>query len=199
MELDLQVNTIGVLKFLETVHKKQVPYATSSALNATIFEVRKEIVGRTWEAAFEARNKRFPNTLFRVRKATKRRFSVTLYDRLGRASLDLHAKGAVKRPKAGSLAIPTGNIKRTASGKISKARRPQGLRNSFVADLRGRGRAVWQRYGRDGSKLRLMYDLERSAQISKRFMFYEDAEKVALRQYPRQWDKSFMRAVRTAR
>lgn len=199
MNLGVQVDTKGVLKFLEVVHKKQVPFATSNALNATIFKVRKRIVGPTWNAAFDTKNGRFPSTLFKVRKASKRRLSASLFDRLGRASLDLHTTGGVKRPKGGSLAIPTSNIKRSATGKISKGKRPQGLKNSFVANLNGRGRAVWQRYGRKGSKIRMMYDLERSARISKRFRFYEDAEKVALKEYPKEWEKSFIKAVRSAR
>jgi len=199
VQLKVKIQTKGVLKFLERLHRKQLPFATASTLNETIFAVRKQIVGSTWNQAFDVKNTRAATAAFRIRKASKRRLAASIYDRLGRSSLALHASGGTKRPRGGRLAIPTSNIKRTATGKISKSKRPQGLKNSFVADLNGRGLGVWQRYGRKGSKLRLMYDLERTARIRKRFKFYEDAEKVALRVYPKAFERNFIKAVRTAR
>jgi hypothetical protein len=38
--------------------------------------------------------------------------------------------------------------------------------------------AIYQRYGRGGSKVRLLYVLQLSARIRKRFRFYEGAERI---------------------
>ena len=199
VQLRIKVETKGVQRWLHKLHKRQLPFAYSVALNDTIFSVRKYIVGPTWRRAFDVRNKRFASAAFRVEKATKRKLESSLFDRLARASLDLHADGGTKRAKGSNLAIPSSNIKRTASGKISRAKQPRNLKNSFVANIRGQGSAVWQRYGKNGSKIRLMFDLERSARIKKRFRFYEDAEKITIKRFPKYFEKAFNRAVRTAR
>ncbi len=76
-------------------------------MTATAFEVRTEIVERTFRKAFTVRNRRFPGFAFRVVKATKRRQVASVFDRTGRASLALHAEGGTKRARSGRLAIPS--------------------------------------------------------------------------------------------
>lgn len=198
VSMRVSVNTKGVLKYLETIQKKQVPYATSQALNSTIFDVRKQIVGPTYRRAFNVRNSRFASAAFRVEKASKRRLRAKLFDRLERGSLDLHAEGGTKRPKSGSLAIPTDKIKRTSGGKIPKGKKPRNLAGGFVGNPFGKGRGIWQR-DRRTRRLKLMYDLERSARIRRSFDFYRDAEKVASRVYPRHWEREFIWAIRKPR
>ena len=59
--------------------------------------------------------------------------------------------------------------------------------------------AIYQRYGRGGSKVRLLYVLHRSAKIRKRFRFYEDAERITRSVSPKLFSKNFSQAIRTAR
>ena len=59
--------------------------------------------------------------------------------------------------------------------------------------------AIYQRYGRGGKQVRLLYVLHRSAKISKRFRFYEDAERITRAVSPKLFSKNFSHAIRTAR
>lgn len=198
ISLNVEVETEGVLKLLVGLSRDQIPYATSQALNSTIFDVRKQIVGETWARAFKVRNARYPSAAFRVTKASKRELHATLYDKLQRTSLPLHAEGGIKRPRGRSLAIPTEKIKRTGSGKIPAGKKPRTLPNSFVGNPFGKGRGIWQKDKRTG-RMQLMYDLEVLARIRKRFNFYQDAERVVDRVYSKHWERSFNRALATAR
>ncbi|MFD2112035.1 hypothetical protein [Thiorhodococcus fuscus] len=51
-------------------------------------------------------------------------------------------------------------------------------RTKFVGEVNGIY-GVWQRYGRGGSKLKLLAKIEREAERSKRWEFYETGQKVA--------------------
>jgi hypothetical protein len=59
--------------------------------------------------------------------------------------------------------------------------------------------AIYQRYGRGGSKVRLLYVLHRSAKIPKRFRFYEDAERITRSVSSKLFRRNFSQAIRTAR
>jgi hypothetical protein len=59
--------------------------------------------------------------------------------------------------------------------------------------------AIYQRYGRGGSKVRLLYVLHRSAKIRKRFRFYEDAERITRSVSPKLFRKNFSHVLKTAR
>ncbi len=185
--------------FIRGLARKQLPFATANAINSTCFDIRKEIVSHTYPEAFDVRNKHFARAAFRVGKASKRRLVGRVYDRLGRGWLERQARGGTKRPDGSNLAIPTRNIKRTASGRIGVAKRPRNLRNAFVADLRGRGKAVYQRYGRKGKKLRLAYVLEPRARVDQRFDFYEDANRIVNKRFVAHFSRAFAHAVRTSK
>ena len=185
--------------FVRGLARRQLPYATANAINSTCFDIRDNTVKRTYPKAFKVRNKNFARASFRVGKASKYRLEGRVYDRLGREWLERQARGGTKRPTGSNLAIPTRNIKRTASGRIGKAKRPRNLRNAFVADLKGKGKAVYQRYGRKGKNIRLAYVLEPRAKVSKRFDFYEDAKRVVDKRFASHFSRAFAHAVRTSK
>ena len=59
--------------------------------------------------------------------------------------------------------------------------------------------AIYQRYGRGGKQVRLLYVLHRSAKIRKRFRFYEDAERITRQVSPKLFARNFVHAVKTSR
>jgi len=185
--------------FVRGLARKQLPYATASAINSTCFDIRDNTVKSTYPEAFTVRNKTFARTAFRVGKASKRRLEGRVYDRFGYSWLERQARGGTKRPTGSNIAIPTENIKRTSTGRISKAKRPRTLRNSFVGDLKGKGKAVYQRYGRKGQKIRVAYVLEPKVQVEQGFDFYEDARRVVDKRFASHFSRSFAHAVRTAK
>ena len=192
---------------LTDIEKRQVPFATAGAINDTLFDVRKQIVGVTAPRAFEVRNRRFFGVAFRVEKAKKAKLSGAVFDRLGRASLGLHARGGVKRPRGQHIAIPGRDIedKRTAGGAIRKALRPRqvlgkaGRRAAFKIKFRSGQEAIVRRKGKKATPLQVLWLLERSAVIRKTFRFYEDATTIARRVLPGHFRKRLREALRTAR
>jgi len=59
--------------------------------------------------------------------------------------------------------------------------------------------AIYQRYGRGGKQVRLLYVLHWKARIPKRFRFYEDAERITRQVSPKLFARNFAHAVKTAR
>lgn len=200
MRINVKSNIGRVLgPFVLGLSRKQLPYATASSINSTCFDIRDNTVKRTYRKAFKVRNRNFARASFRVGRASKRKLEGRVYDRLGREWLERQAQGGTKTPEGSNLAIPTRNTKRTASGRIGKAKRPRNLRNAFVADLHGRGKAVYQRYGRKGKHIRLAYVLKPKARVEQRFDFYEDARRVVDKTFAGHFAKAFAFAVRTGR
>ena len=192
---------------LNDIEKRQIPFATAGAINDTLFDIRKQIVGVTAPRAFDVRNRRFFGVAFRVDKATKRNLRGAVFDRLGRASLALHARGGTKTPRGKHIAIPSREIedKRTKGGAIKKALRPRqvlskaGRRQAFKIKFQSGQEAIVRRKGKKRSPLQVLYLLERSARIRKSFRFHEDATKVARRVLPGHFRKRLRQALRTAR
>lgn len=198
MRVSVKSDIAAFRRQLRRDQRRQIPFAVSRAINETAFDVRRRIIGPTWARAFTVRNRRFPAAAFRVAKATKRHLTASVFDRLGRASLDLHATGGIKRPRGRHIAVPRGAIKRTATGKVGKARRPAAVlarANVFRRRL-GAREYILQRT-RKG--LRPLYLLISRARIAKRFRFAEDARRVVERRFRRRLFVSLGKALRTAR
>jgi hypothetical protein len=202
MQISVKSNISAFAKAMDAFGKNQIPFATHRAINKTAFDVRDEIVKETFPKSFTVRNKRFASQMFRVDKATKRNLTARVYDRLGRDYMTNQAEGGIKRPRGNNIAIPSRQLKRTASGKVPKAKQPRnvlggrGYRTTLdsgqpiIAEQTGRGAA---------RKQRVLYILENIARIPKRFPFYEDANKTAGRMFDRNFKKSFAFAKQTAR
>lgn len=171
---------------------RQLPFATSLAVNDTAFDIRHSTV-KLFNSSFQIRNKRFASTAFRVQRGNKRNLTARVYDRLGRDWLKRQAKGGTKKARGRSLLVPI-EAKKTGRG----TRPPRSYKNSFIGTVRGK-KGVFQRYGRKGSKLRLLFLLKPSVKVPQRFDFYPNAKRVARRNFPHNYAKAWRRAVATAR
>jgi len=201
LSLNVGSNINQVAGWLTNVQRKQLPFATAGALTATAFDVRKHVVEKTFPRDFDLRNKRFAGAVLRVEKANKRKLRAAVYDRLGREYLETQARGGIKRPTGQWISIPTQHIKRTAAGKIGKAKRPRNIVNKPNVFFRHQGPTpdiVRMPRGK-GKSLEVLYQLVPLARIPKRLRFYEDAAKVVQRRMVPNFKKSFERALRTAR
>ncbi|WP_299393254.1 hypothetical protein [Pelagibius sp.] len=200
IDLSVRSNIKELERYLTRVQRRQLPFATSQALNGTIFAVRRRIVGRTFGEAFKIRNKRFPSAAMRVKKATKKRLEATLFDRLGRDYLQRHTTGGTKRPFTGRrLAVPTRKVKRTGTGKVPRSLQPTTLRNKpnvFVGRFKRPEAGLWRR---TKAGVQLLYTMPQTARIDRSFRFYEDATGVVNRQFNRRFFVALKRALRTAR
>lgn len=202
MQINMKSNISAVTKAMDAFGKNQIPYATSRALNDTAFAVRNQIVEKTYPQSFTVRNKRFASTMFRVGKSTRRKLVATVFDRLGRDYMVDQAKGGIKKPRGNSIAIPTRNVKRLASGKVSKAKQPRNLLNgkAYKTKLKNGQEVIAQETGRGATKKqKVLYILEQTASIPKRFSFYEDGQRIAQRDFNKNFANWFREAKRTAK
>ena len=199
--LSVKSNVKDFSRGLSKIQRRRIPWASKTALNDTIAGVRKRIVGRTWPRAVTVRSRRFMGTALRREFATMRKQRAALFDRLGRDFLPLQAEGGIKRPRGAHIAVPIErNVRRTASGKVRKSQLPRVVLRKpkvFTGRIRSAHTAIAERTRRGG--LKLLYTLIRSAPITKRFMFYEDAAASSARQFPRHLARRFTQALRTAR
>lgn len=202
LSINMTSNASQVQKAMQGL-SKQLPFAMSQALNSTAFDIRKQIVDRTYPQSFNVKNKRFANAMFRVEKASKRKLSAAVFDRLGKDYMAMQAEGGTKLPRGRNIAIPGRANQRTSTGKIPRARQPRQIIASgkaYKTTLRGGQQAIVQPQGRGKVKrLKVMYVLEQTARIPKRFDFYEDANTVSRRKFDKNFSKAFARAKATAK
>jgi hypothetical protein len=198
--IQVKSNAKEVGRFLMNVHSKQIPFATAGALTSTAFDVRKELIDNTYPNAFALKNKTFPRVVTNVKKASKRNLVASVGNVSGRAIdyLSLHAEGGVKTPRGRSLAIPTKHTKRGAKGAVPKAQRPRALlskKGAFITSVNGT-RVIMQE-GKRGKKAQVKYVLTPKAKIDKALRFFEDARRVALKVFDKNFATAFALAIRT--
>lgn len=157
----------------------QVLFAASQAMNDASKVTREELITSTWPDHVKVRSAGFMRASLSREFATKRNPRITIFDKLDRGNLLLHAEGGVRQAKEGSLAIPEAKLaaRRTSKG-IPKALRPRTLPNSFR-----KGDVIYQRTGAGKSKgLKLMYVLKPSAHIPRQVPFEADFNRIMTRE-----------------
>lgn len=206
LSVNVTSNYKKLTRSLDQLGKKQLPFAFSKTLNETMKAVAKYTVARTYPRAFDVRNKGFFKAAMftgdAVRWATKTKLRASARDRFDRGNLQLHATGGTRRARSGSMAIPSRYTKATRGARgVRKNLRPRAVVDTpkgFI-DRDGPRDAIYQRYGRGGKQVRLLYVLQPSAKIRKRFRFYEDAERITRQVSPKLFTRNFAHAVKTAR
>lgn len=173
--------------------KKQFKFATSKALNDTAFDVRRSSIA-LFERSFEVRNKRFISTALRVKKASKRNLEAHVYDRLGRDWLARQVKGGTKTARGKYLAIPVA-AKRTARG----SRDPRSYAKSFIQTTRSGSTGVFQRFGRGGKRVRMLFKLQPTTRVPKGYPFYKNAKRETRKLFDGHFANAWRFAIRTAR
>ena len=199
MDIKLSGNYRELEKRLNSVQRKQLPFAFSKTLNDTAKKVRKQIVERTYPRSFDVRDKRFANATFSIKFSNKRNLVAVVFDRLDRANLKLHAEGGTKRAKSGNIAIPSRYVKERRSGRgVRKSLRPRTVVDTPKGFIQREPRkAIYQSYGRKGANKRLLYSLKSFANIRKTFPFYEDANRTVDRHLQRSFNVNLRKALRS--
>jgi len=102
LNINMTSNASKVQKAMQGF-SKQFPFAMSRALNATAFQIRKEIVEKTYPQSFDAKNRAFANAMMRVEKANKRKLSAAVFDRFKRNYMTNQAEGGIKQKSGVTL------------------------------------------------------------------------------------------------
>lgn len=179
---------------LRDLARTQIPFALSKMLNDTAFDVRHDTVNRVYPNAFQVRNRRFAGSAFRVKRATKRMLEAHVFDRFNKDWLARQVTGGTKTARARYLTVPV-----AASRSARGTRDPRTYSKSFIGKTRDGRKAIFQRFGRGGKNVRMLFALKPSVTINREFRFVEEGRKTAARTYGDNWDKAFTQAMRTAR
>ena len=175
VKININSNLKSFTKNLNRFAKTQVPNATRSTLNETAFELKNHIVKKIFPKAFTVRNRRFPNLLFKFKKATKQKLESSVFQKTidGRAFdvITKSATGGIKKARGGRVAIPTSNIRLGAKGIRANRRQRQVLNNpkGFIKDKK-----IYLQ--KTKSKLQLLYFLKEFVKIRKTFPFEESSK-----------------------
>lgn len=217
LTIDISSDIDAALRDVRDTFEREIPFVMASALTDTAFDVRRRVVGSTYPNAFEVRNKALPGRMFRVmdetggvlrggvRSVTRALKAtgvaeISVGDELGRDWSQRNATGGTKTARGGTIAVPTeGDNLRGVSGRVLKRNKPLAIvqrKNHFLLKKGGRKVAIMQRRGKDTTAVYLFMN---SAQIPKRFRFYEDAEDTTLRVFSGHFDSRFARVIRTSR
>ncbi len=214
MGVEINVDAIPIEKTLEIIRKfgKQLPFATSKAINETAFIVQdKEVINI--QEKFTTRTKWFKKrTRFgvNVKTSNKRNLIATIFSRA--PWLKKQEEGGIKvHPKQTPiikkkvLLMPEKSIRKEKSRLIPKRFQPAKLladpkkNRVFFIDTPGGG-LLLQRKGKGKSaKTKVLFFAEERAKVPPILKFEETGEKVVQKTYKKNFGKALAFAIRTAK
>lgn len=198
IQMSIKVDAKPALKYLNAVARKQIPYATSLALNRSSEKARDKFLQElprrvTLRTSWWKPQNRFGfNVQYSHKRAWPDLFTV-IYTRA--PWMALHETGGIKKPAKKALAVPTEYVRRGKTGKISKAQKPAGIKNRFIKDVGGTP-ILFKRLKRS---IRPMYVLTPSARISPVLRFSRTISAEVSRSFPGEFSRAFEEARRSAK
>lgn len=198
MEISVKDNIKEIERQLSRLQRKQIPFATSMALNNTAFQARKALMAQA--PVKLNRPTKYTVNAFRVAKASKRKLVASVYVDDSRAHyLKYQIEGGTRIGKGMGTGVPTRNRKLNAYGNIPGRR--SGLvkgKKQFISTIKGVP-GVWERYGRKGRKVRLMVGFEKQVTYRPLFPFYKIVGGVVRGRFKRNLERAIVRALGSAR
>ena len=196
MRISVKDNIKEVTKGLSKTHKEQIPFATASAINKTLFDLRKEMGKQTTKHL--DRPTPFTQRGFVVGTAKKTTLKGMLFLKdVVEKYLKFQIEGGT-RSTGKNIPIPYkpnarlnkfGNIIGKRSGLVKKS-------NQYIGEVNGIN-GVWEK--QKNGKNKLIIAFERSVNYRKRFPFYTIAEMFSKNVFDKNFTKAFLRAVRSSR
>lgn len=179
--------------------RKDIPFVTARAINDTLFDVRRRIVGSTYPNAFTVRNVRFASLNWYVDTITTggrnagsfRAFKAGDIDRMEgglmqrsfntggvREWTENQTLGGVKTARGLNIAIPAKPEQlRNKGGSIKKGMKPRNItkrKDTFmIKDKGGRKKYIAKRI-KGTKQIDVVYRFQNRASIDARFKFYID-------------------------
>jgi len=224
--LTIDQQGIGLLQRRSQLIARQLPFATSQALNSTAFDARTALNSAT-RGYFNSPT-RFTQTAFLVERSKKADLTAYVYanNDKGRSRsryLRYQIQGGTRRQKgyerfflnspndgtipSGSVFVPTSNVKLTAQGNVSIAtlqRINKGLSGNprggfFIGTPRGQGNRPPGIYRRSREQLFAYFLAKPRPDYDKRFPIQDIGGKVIERRFNNYLRTSLERAIASAR
>ena len=198
MRISVKTNTKELTKKISRLFTKQIPFATSVALNSTAFGLRG------WEMAQMPAylDRPTPFTLRGVRftKSNKRNLTASVYlTEVVNEYLKYQIHGGSRPAKRGRV-LPAWNTKTNSYGNLprGKSKTLRKKANVFSGTPKGKPAGIWQSTKGGGLKALLIYE-KGSSTYKKKFPWFKIGRKYVRANFDKEFIKAFNRAVKTAR
>jgi hypothetical protein len=195
MQVSVKSNIKEITKFTTNVQKKQIPFATSVAINNTLFDLKTEMA-KQMDKKLD-RPTPFTKRGFFINKAKKNLLiGVLLMKDIVANYMQYQIEGGT-RATGKQIPVPYkpnarlnkfGNIIGKRTGLIKKS-------TQFIGNINGTEGV----YERTKQGLKLIIGFERSVNYRPRFPFYVIAAKFSNAVFDRKFAKAFERALRSAK
>lgn len=203
MDVSLIVDDQNFLKGYEKM-QQQVPFTNSTAINACAVNAQTDIRAHMHDA-FTIRRSSFMDRTIKISKFAKKTDQeaiVTVSPPGGVAPdfLTRHEDGGTMTPRGNSFAIPTDEIRPNINTVISKGKRPRNLPGAFVKKNKaGKPMLMYVKGRGKNRKLVAAYLLQRSITLKPRLKFEETGLASINRNWQRNVEAAWSKAVSTAK
>ncbi len=198
MRMSFASNIRDVERDLSDAARRQLPFATSVALNDTVADVQKNETRRLSKQL--DRPTPFTKRAYAIRRASKRRLVATVYARrIQAAYLSKQEDGGVNKPKGRAIVLPQ-KIRTNRYGNIAKGgvKRQLARSDTFSGTPKGAGRGPGI-YKRRGSKLTKLVSYTSRTRYKPRLGFRKSAERTATIRFPHHFTRALTKAWRSRR
>lgn len=185
-------------RFLDNISKKQIPFATSLALNQTANDV-KDKEQQTMQRDLDRPTPGVIKSI-RVKRSSKRKLIAIVFIIPAVSDfLRYQISGGIRPPRGRTEAVPVGirlniygNIPGRRTGKLSKLL----IRPDTFSGTRKGISGIWQRTR--GGSIKLLVAYEPTTKYKPRWRFYDIAAKHSVKVWPRNFNKALSIALSTA-
>ena len=213
MNINIKADLKPLNKQISRVHKKQIPFATSVALNKTGVKILSAL-GANAQKKFEGGATKQAMRAFKTPKglrgnkpnisfSTKKNLTTTIFmPKWAEKFLIYQVKGGTRTAnnKAGTGVPykPNANLNQFGNIKGRKAGLVKG-KKQFIATIKGIT-GVWERYGTKLRQVKLIVAFEKSVDYNNpKFPFFQIGEMVYKSQFPKIYEKEIKQAIKTAK
>ena len=218
MQISVKADVKQLTKSLTRIQRKQIPFATSKALNNVAFDVRKSLqdglethldrptpyTKRGVQVEKSTKNKLVAEVGFRSKTFGNGQGSVTQAEYMER-----QIKGGLRTPKGSAIPVPiVKNLKLNKYGSITrnKINNALGNENKFFsgkpkgAKSKGTGEGIWERYGgKRNPKIKMIISWNNHTDYQARYPFKNIAMRSVRNNFRKRFDNALQQALSTAR
>ena len=218
MQIDIRSDIKELTRSLNRIQRKQIPFATSKALNNTAFDVRKSL--QDGLDIHLDRATPYTKRGVQVEKSTKKNLVAKVGFRSrtfgkGRGIIPqaeymkLQIKGGLRTPKGNAIPVPiVKNLKLNKYGSIrrNKINNALGNEDKFFsgkpkgAKGKGTGEGIWERYGgKRNPKIKMIISWNNNTDYQARYPFKNIAMRSVRNNFRKRFDNALQQALSTAR
>tara|TARA_Y100000310_G_C20692887_1_gene823516 strand:+ start:4018 stop:4620 length:603 start_codon:yes stop_codon:yes gene_type:complete len=200
--MTVSVDIATSIKHLNNIQRKQIPFATSKALNQTAFDSIKTLSKQTL-TKIDTPTK-FTQKAFQVKKSKKTNLIAKVFIKPIQAKYFKYLIWGGTRTASGRrLNVPSTNTRLNKFGNIPRTRVPKLLQDSkhFSGIPKGRSgqdsAGIWKRGGKN---IKMVIAFQQSTSYDPgRFPFHDIVKGVVNRKFKKNFDGSLKQALRTAK